>query len=230
MAKKLSGLHPLAYMGVNASTPPNLVEDDRAPTSSDYSNFPIGTIWLWKGTTNRVYMLANKSGGSASWVQFDTSGSGGLEKLKADDLNDAIADSSKTIRIKGGSNITTSITGASELTITSSGGFTWNDVTTTSVSMVADNGYICRNVALTTATLPATCSQGALFKVTSVGVGSWKIAQNATQQIHLGTSSTTAGTGGYLQGTNQRDSIEIVCVVADTHFNVLSSIGNITVV
>ena len=42
--------------------------------------------------------------------------------------------------------------------------------------------------------------------------------------------TTTTGTGGYLESTHSKDSVELVCVVADTGWSVISSVGNITVV
>jgi CII-binding regulator of phage lambda lysogenization HflD len=64
---------------------------------------------------------------------------------------------------------------------------------------------------------------------TTTDIG-WRIAQSANQQIHFGNQSTTVGAAGYLESTNRRDSIELVCTVADLYWNVVSSIGNITVV
>jgi hypothetical protein len=60
----------------------------------------------------------------------------------------------------------------------------------------------------------------------------WKIAQNANQQIFFGTSSTTIGVGGSLASINTRDSVYLVCTVggASANWNILNSVGNITIV
>ncbi len=58
----------------------------------------------------------------------------------------------------------------------------------------------------------------------------WQITQAAGQQIFFGTTQTTLGGGGSLTSSATRDSIEIVCVVANLTWNVISSQGNITVV
>ena len=108
------------------------------------------------------------------------------------------------------------------------GGFTWS-VETLATNMVANHGYIGNNAAGVTFTLPATASVGDVFKVTGLQA-SWTIAQNAGQTIYFGNQSTTTGAGGSLTSTNARDVIELVCVVANNDFQVLSSIGNITVV
>lgn len=120
-----------------------------------------------------------------------------------------------------GNSITISNTGAT---------FTWNDVTGTTDDFVADNGYIANNAGLVTITLPATATVGDSFKITGLGAGGWKIAQNASQLIHMGSSVTTTGTGGSLASTNQYDSLEFVCVVTNTTYNVINSVGNITIV
>lgn len=110
-----------------------------------------------------------------------------------------------------------------------SGGFTWNVVAGTSEDLEANNGYITSNVGLTTFTLPVTASIGATFQIVGEGSGGWDVAQNAGQQIHFGNQSTTAGVGGALASTHQRDCIEIVCIATDTTFSVIDSIGTITV-
>jgi hypothetical protein len=111
-----------------------------------------------------------------------------------------------------------------------SGGFTWNEVTGTSQAMSVDNGYIANNAALVTLTLPATAAIGDTIQLTGKGAGGWKVAQNAGQTIYFGNQSTTTGVGGSLASTNQRDTIEFVCVTANNDWNVIDSIGNITVV
>jgi hypothetical protein len=62
-----------------------------------------------------------------------------------------------------------------------------------------------------------------------MNAGLWKIAQNASEVIHFGKTDTTVGTGGYIQSTLARDSVELICCVADNEWNVVSSVGNITI-
>ena len=92
-----------------------------------------------------------------------------------------------------------------------------------------DTQYIANNAALVTLTLPATASVGERVGVTGVGAGGWRIAQNAGQQIHFGNVSTTSGTGGYLEFTHRRDTVELVCVVEDAEWNVIDAIGQIDI-
>ncbi len=110
----------------------------------------------------------------------------------------------------------------------SGGGIIWN-VETTSVSMVAGNGYISNSASLLTFTLPSTISVGQIFRVTGENTGGWAIAQNAGQTIRFGASATTTGTGGSLASTDVGDSVELVAI-STTDLRVISSMGNITYV
>lgn len=73
---RLTGLNPLAYVGVEPVSPPQLVQDKRAPTITDYSNWNIGSIWIYINVAlpvpnqETVYMLVDKSKGIATWVPF----------------------------------------------------------------------------------------------------------------------------------------------------------------
>ncbi len=135
-----------------------------------------------------------------------------------------------TITIAGGTNCTTSAAG-STVTIDATGGssFTWNEETGTSATMAVNNGYIANNAGLVTLTLPTTAAVGDIVRVTGKGAGGWRIAQNAGETIYFGVSTTTTGATGHLDSTAQRDGVELVCVVANNDWNVLSSIGNLSV-
>jgi hypothetical protein len=134
------------------------------------------------------------------------------------------------LNIVGGAGITTSGSG-STVTITATGaGFAWNTVAGTTQAVVKENGYINANAGLTTFTLPATAAVGDTFQIAGYGAGGWALAQNAGQKVYLGSRTTTAGAGGSLASTAAHDTIEVVCVVANTEFQVVDVIGNITVV
>lgn len=107
------------------------------------------------------------------------------------------------------------------------GGITWTEVTGTTQSMAVDNAYIANNASQVVFTLPSTAAVGKVVRVSGKGAGGWKIAQNASGIIHFGNVDTTTGTGGYIQSTHRRDSVELVCVVANNEWNVISSVGNI---
>ena len=112
----------------------------------------------------------------------------------------------------------------------SGGGITWNEVTGTTQTAAADNGYIANNAGLVTVTLPATCAVGKVIHVAGKGSGGWTIAQNAEQTIVYGNVSSTTGTGGSVSSTHARDCIGLLCTVADTEFMVYSWVGTVEVV
>lgn len=133
--------------------------------------------------------------------------------------------------IVGAGTVSTSASG-STITITGAGGggLTWSEVTGTTQSAAADNGYVCNNAALVTVTLPSTIAVGKVVACVGKGAGMFKIAQNAGQTVYFGGSATTTGAGGSLTADIQYGAIEVVCITADTDFVVRSSIGNFTVV
>ena len=155
----------------------------------------------------------------------------GLESLTGNVGGPILPDGAGNINIVGGTNINvTGNPGTYTLTITSSGGINWIEITGTSSSTSPEEGYISNNAGLVTFTLPATIAFGETIRIGGKGAGGWSIAQNAGQTINFGISSTTTGVGGSLSSTNIFDAVELICVTANTQFIVLSSIGNLQVV
>lgn len=109
-------------------------------------------------------------------------------------------------------------------------GISWTEVTGTTQTAAVNSGYILNNASLVTLTLPSTAAVGSIVEVAGKGAGGWKIAQNASGQIHYGNVNTTSGVTGSLASVNQYDSIRLVCIIANTDWVVLSSQGNITIV
>jgi len=107
----------------------------------------------------------------------------------------------------------------------------WINQTTTPVNLVADNKYVTNNGAtLTTFTLPATSAFGTTIEIAGFSAGGWTLAQNSGQSINFGNKATTTGVGGSLSSSNKNDYIRLLCVTANTTWNVVGSIGNITIV
>ena len=102
----------------------------------------------------------------------------------------------------------------------------WSVITADQTAEV-NNGYLTNKGTLLTLTLPTTAAVGSMLRVSGMNAGLWKIAQNASQVIHFGKTDTTTGTGGFLLATQARDSVELVCCVANNEWNVISSVGNI---
>lgn len=125
-----------------------------------------------------------------------------------------------------------SITNASgSITIDGTGGgLDWTVVTGTTQAAAVNNGYIANNAGTVTVTLPATSAVGDVVAVTGINNATgWKIAQNAGNTIYFGTGTTTPGATGYLESTATRDAVTLVCMTANATWQVISSIGNITV-
>ncbi len=121
------------------------------------------------------------------------------------------------------------------VTAAASGSSTFSPMPTTVVAgttqaAAVNNSYVSNNGSAVTITLPATAAVGSEIEILGLGAGGWILAQNASQLVHFGNQVTTTGTGGSLASTNQYDSVFIKCIVANTTFNVRSSIGNLTVV
>ena len=101
-------------------------------------------------------------------------------------------------------------------------------VITADQTAVVNNGYICNKGSALELLLPATAVAGDIIRVTGINTAlGIKITQNAGQQIHLGTESTTVGITGFIQNPAIRSGLELVAVVPGTNtiWNVISAIG-----
>ena len=101
---------------------------------------------------------------------------------------------------------------------------------TTARTAAANKAYRPTSASLTTFTLPATCAEGATIAIEGAGAGGWLIAQAAGQSIIYGDKSTTVGVSGSLNSMHSRDVVKLRCVVADTTYQVVSTIGNLDVI
>lgn len=108
------------------------------------------------------------------------------------------------------------------------GGLTWSEITADTTGAV-NTGYIINHASnRVVLTLPTTAAVGDIVRIAGKGAGGWKVAQNGSEKIHFGSVVTTTGTGGYLQSSQTHDAVELLCIVADTEWLVISSVGNIT--
>lgn len=131
----------------------------------------------------------------------------------------------------GGGGIQTTGLGNTITITVSTTGFTWNVVTSAMnpITLVKENGYICKGAGIVNFILPAAASVGDTFFIKGYG-NLWTVAQNALQTISLGASTTTAGVGGSMAASQIKDAIEILCVTANLEFEVLDSVGNLLIV
>jgi hypothetical protein len=129
---------------------------------------------------------------------------------------------SKSITLTAGSGISINQAG-SAITISSTAeGSTWVEVTTATQSMSPDISYQANYGSLCTLTLPTTSAFGTFINVAGFGTGGWTIAQNSGQNIIVGKLSSTIGIGGSVSSSNQYDSINLYCAVANTTWQVLN--------
>ena len=101
---RLTGLNPLAYCGVDPSSPPQLLIEDRAPTVNDIARYNIGTLWVTQNP-QRIWMLVAIVANDAQWCPLYPAGASGAETFHTD-LGDALSVAS-VINVFGGTNINT---------------------------------------------------------------------------------------------------------------------------
>lgn len=108
-----------------------------------------------------------------------------------------------------------------------SGGMAWSAPTGDTTAAI-NSGYLCNMAGLCTITLPATAALGSVVRVSNINTGgSWKLLAPASTTIRMGTQVTKVA--GYIASTATYDAIEVVCTVANTGWQVISAMGNLTV-
>lgn len=230
--------NPRKYLGANVELV-SIVTRNRAPTGADVRQgstghyYPIGSYWIISknpttGVEGALYWLSKIVANVAFWVQV-SSGIGDVLGIHTPDGNTATP-IANIINFLNGTNV--SITSSSNnITFNATGGgLNWIDVTGTTQAMSVNTGYVADNAGLVTLTLPSTAAFGTLIAVLGRGAGGWTIAQNAGQQIIVGSSSTTVGVGGSVSSTDRRDSIFLLCTSANTEFTRTGVDGNVTLV
>jgi hypothetical protein len=129
----------------------------------------------------------------------------------------------------GGSVVFTTGPNTLDLNVTG-GGISWLDVTGATQGLTANRGYYANRGAGNVAfTLPISAARDTIIRIVGIQNG-WTVAQNAGQQIVYGTASTTIGVGGSLASTSARNSFEMICIVQNTTWQIISSVGNISLV
>jgi len=81
--ERKTGISALAYTGVQARTPPEWVTNARAPLTSDYKDYFVGTFWFLPSTKD-LWFLANKDNNQGEWVQLTGIIAGGIQTLTGD--------------------------------------------------------------------------------------------------------------------------------------------------
>ncbi len=102
--------------------------------------------------------------------------------------------------------------------------FPFVNISGTTQAAAVNTGYIIGNAAQTSVTTPAIAAVGDRVAIVGQGAGGWVLAANTGQTIHVGSVATTVA--GSVTSANLYDTIEIICVVANTTWvtrSVLSS-------
>lgn len=237
-------VNTLAYLGIKEPNPPNLFFRDRDPLTSDYKIYDL--LDIWENTLTRdVFMLVSKAGSIGTWVKFLPSPAGAIAGLTPD-VGAQVLPLANNINVQGGGaggiqfsnggagqlnaavqvdGVTIQIIG-NQLVAISGGVITWIE-TAISLLTTPDTGYIANGGVLIDLTLPAVVAQGEIVRVTGKGAGLFRVVANAGQTIFIG--NQTSSVAGNLTATAQRDSVELVCITANTEWNVLNWVGNLTV-
>jgi hypothetical protein len=129
-----------------------------------------------------------------------------------------------------GGNVTTTGSGNTLTIAVTATGPTWFEVTGTSATMVAGDGYIANNAGMVTLTLPTVAAQGTFIYISGKGAGLFKIAQNAGQSIGFTSIVTTTGVTGSLTINERYDTVTLCCITANTMWTVFGPAGNYTYV
>lgn len=210
---------PLAYEG--QIVVPYIIRN--FPPTSSFNTFLVPTIWIDPLHKN-AYILGSKPLGVADWILMG-SVSGGIFTITTPDSN-VVSPIAGNIDFLNGMGVTITSSG-NQITFNSvGGGFTWNEVTALDTTIEAGNGYVANNGAQIAFSLPLTANFGDYSIISGLGAGGWMLNQNAGQSVIIGDFTSTIGVGGSIASTKPHDSIEILCVVADTTFKIQNWSGN----
>lgn len=183
-------------------------------------NSPFPTV-VAKGGTGLATLTAHSlqvGNGTGNVVQLGAATNGQLP-IGSTGADPVLA----TITAGAGISITN---GAGSITITnSSTAFAFVDQTATTVTMAPMTGYICTSTAnaLVTLTLPTTAAVGDTYRIIGKTTGGWTLQAAAGQVVNVGSVATT--TAGTVSSSQAFDSVEIVCITANTAFSIISGVS-----
>lgn len=132
------------------------------------------------------------------------------------------------LNIIGAGSTVTSAAGDTVTISSTGGGMVWTEVIVVGpTQMAVDNGYIANNGSQVGLTLPLTAALGSTICVIGKGAGGWIINQNAGQTIREVDSVTTTGVLGTVESSEARATMCMVCITADTEWQITQSTGNL---
>lgn len=185
-----------------------------AYTSSETDNILIGYQVTGTVAENHVLRIGNGTG----------SGTGNLSKAFIAGINGVTSSNPLIVTI----NSATDQLGVTALSPSSL--FPWSVITANQTAAV-NNGYFCNKAGTLTLALPASSAVGDVIEVANINTATGtQITQAAGQQIFIGNTNTTSGAGGSLTSSATGDTLKLVCRTANTVWQVISMIGNWSIV
>lgn len=206
MSKRLTGLNPLAYMGVEPGMPSNMYMNANAPTPTDVQNFNLGDFWV-DTTTQQLWVLVSQARGVATWItlfggasdQFVTDSgtaipAAGIINLNGDGVNISTIGSGNTVHVNMSPDPTftgITLTGFTGGVLVSNNSGVISEVSTTNHSLLVGNaaGTISSLGVATNGQLPIG-STGANPVLSTITAGSGVTVTNGAGSITIAASGS----------------------------------------
>jgi len=207
MSIRLSGINSLAYMGVEPISPPALVIHATSPTSSDWRNFNLGTIWLNR-TNQSIWFLVSLAENIATWVQLSSSGG---PALQFDTNAGIVMPVAGIVNVLGGTNINTAGSG-NTITVNLNETLSFTSLTTTGSVTVGGGLTVDSGGATITGTVTLPGLGAGVVQSSSSGIISSSNGTNGQVLIGGGTAPEWANitsTGATVTITNGPNSINL---------------------
>lgn len=236
----IPGDNPLAYQGVKAQNPPNLVLAQRAPNAQDISH-DLGSFWL-NEATDTMYVLVDISAGAATWDALG-GGAAGIDTING------VAPAAGDFTLAGTANQITATNGASTVTfslpaaITTPGSLTTTTSLSATTTVTAGTGISSTtgditadagDIVATAGNIYATA--GSLSAGTTVTAGTGISATTGDITAVAGNIVSTAGNitataGSVSAGTTVTGGTGVVATTGDvtsTAGNLVATVGNLS--
>ncbi len=134
------------------------------------------------------------------------------------------------VSLVGTGTVTVTGTPGSNLLEIGVSGSSWVQISNDDV-LTTNTSYICVSPGgVLLLQLPGVSSQGDIIRIVLAGATGFKLTQDAGQSITYGSITTTVGTGGSITSIGTGNTLSMVCIIANTKWQVMATIGNYGVV